>query len=532
MPVFHITAPDGSTHEITAPEGATEQDALQYAQSQLSQPAAQPQPTQPSAPPSILDHVDAAIDNFAQGATFGYADEISAGIGHALGQGDYDTLVARNRAADKSTSDRMPVTSAVSKMLGMVASPINKAIGAGVGMVRGAGYVNSALQGAAMGGISGAGDSTEGNRLSGAAVGAGFGAAGGTVAEGLANAISPTVSASVQKLIDEGVQPTFGQSIGPKAARLEEKLSSVPGLGDLIKDSQRNAIESFNRAAYNRVLDPLGKTYDGPVGHTAVRKIGDTLSQAYDDIMPHLQFAPDAQLQADLTAASAAKATMSNDAAEQFDKIVKNALPKGPTAGEDLKDLESQLTFEIGRFGKSPNPNDQKISDALSEVRTAIMDNLARANPDVADSIKAIDTGWANLVRVERAANSGKGGVFTPEGLAVAVKAADQSVRKRAVARGTALMQDLTEPGTEVLGKAYPDSGTAGRALIAGGALGFLNPKALALGAAASIPYLPGVRNLGLATLRPSWAPQAANLLGGAAPGAAGGAALRNYLGP
>lgn len=416
-------------------------------------------------------------------------------------------------------------------MIGMTASPLTKIIGLGANAARAPGYINAALQGSAIGGLAGAGDATEGNRLRGASIGTAFGAAGGIVAQGLANAVNPTVSSDVQKLIDEGVKPTFGQSLGPKAAAAEEKLSSVPGLGDLIKDSQRNAVESFNRAAYNRVLAPIGQTYDGEVGHAAVRKIGDTLSQAYDDLMPNLQFAPDAQLQTDLASAARTKARMSKSAASQFDKIVNDVIPNGAPSGSGLKNIESQLTFEIGRFGKSPDPNHQMISDALNNVRAAFMDNLARANPDAADSLNAIDEGWANLVRVERAAANGKDGVFTPEGLASAVKSADQSVRKRAVARGTALMQDLTDPGRAVLGKAYPDSGSPGRALMSGAALGMLNPKALALGAAASVPYLPGIRDLGLAASRPTWAPEVSNLL--AASGTAtGGTVAKNLLNP
>lgn len=44
MPVFHVTAPDGRTIEVTAPEGATEADAIAYAQAHLQQqpPAATP----------------------------------------------------------------------------------------------------------------------------------------------------------------------------------------------------------------------------------------------------------------------------------------------------------------------------------------------------------------------------------------------------------------------------------------------------------------------------------------------------------
>jgi hypothetical protein len=48
MPTFDITAPDGTHYEVTGPEGATEEQALQQVMAQHSQPA--PQPAQQAAP--------------------------------------------------------------------------------------------------------------------------------------------------------------------------------------------------------------------------------------------------------------------------------------------------------------------------------------------------------------------------------------------------------------------------------------------------------------------------------------------------
>ncbi|UPG96335.1 hypothetical protein [Luteibacter aegosomatissinici] len=49
MPIFHVTGPDGHTYEINAPEGATEQDAIAYAQANLAKqsPASTQAPAQP-----------------------------------------------------------------------------------------------------------------------------------------------------------------------------------------------------------------------------------------------------------------------------------------------------------------------------------------------------------------------------------------------------------------------------------------------------------------------------------------------------
>lgn len=39
MAVFHVTGPDGSVYEVNAPDGATEQDAIAYAQANLAKGA-------------------------------------------------------------------------------------------------------------------------------------------------------------------------------------------------------------------------------------------------------------------------------------------------------------------------------------------------------------------------------------------------------------------------------------------------------------------------------------------------------------
>lgn len=42
MPKYRITGPDGGTYEVTAPEGATEQDVLTYAQQNYKPAAVKP----------------------------------------------------------------------------------------------------------------------------------------------------------------------------------------------------------------------------------------------------------------------------------------------------------------------------------------------------------------------------------------------------------------------------------------------------------------------------------------------------------
>lgn len=75
MPVFDITAPDGTHYEVTGPDGATEEQALQQVQAQHGRPAGNPNGPQPS----ILDRAVASpigrgLHDVVGGALHGAAD--------------------------------------------------------------------------------------------------------------------------------------------------------------------------------------------------------------------------------------------------------------------------------------------------------------------------------------------------------------------------------------------------------------------------------------------------------------------------
>lgn len=304
--------------------------------------------------------------------------------------------------------------------------------------------------------------------------------------------------ASVNRLRERGVNPTVGQNIGPRAATAEDAASTVH---PAIASGQRRAMEEFNRAAYNEVLQPVGMAYDGPVGHQGVRAVGNALSDAYDDLVPNLRLEPGEELQTALTRALQNVPRMSESAARQFQTILEQDLPRGQLAGQGIKDVQSKITREIGRFSQSNDPSHQMIADSLREINDAIMHGLQRSNPNHAAQLAAIDDGWAHLVRLERAAANTKDGIFTPGTLLNAIKASDNSVRKRAFARGDSLMQGFASDAHTVLGNRYPNSGTFGRAAAATGILGgasAISPTAAAGLAASSLAYTPfGQRTLG-----------------------------------
>jgi hypothetical protein len=159
------------------------------------------------------------------------------------------------------------------------------------------------------------------------------------------------------------------------------------------------------------------------------------------------------------------------------------------------------------------------LGDALKEVGSQLNALVTRSNPKYAAELKAINTGYANFKRVQKAAGylGADEGVFTPAQLQSAVKAADFSKDKARFAEGNAFMQDLSGAGKSMLSNKVPDSGTAGRLWLGGGALasGALNP-AIPMGLIGGAAlYTPQAQNLmrGLVSSRPQSAQAVADAL-------------------
>jgi hypothetical protein len=367
---------------------------------------------------------------------------------------------------------------------------------------------------------------------------AAIGAAGGGVGHALGRAISgvinPAVSKSTKAALDEGITPTIGQMLGGTAANVENKLTSMPFVGDMIKQGQRATTLDFNRAAYNRALKPIGQNADNlPLGHEGILAIKKTLGDNYDDILSKISFKGDAQAGrelADITR-EMGSGNVTPAVAEQFNRILKNnVLSKmsdgANMSGERYKIVLGDLSNLAKTYGKSLDPNQQILGQQLGKVQEVLKDNLVRTNPDYAGKLQANHNAYANFVRLRQAA-AGVGtenGIFTPSQLAAAVKAQDSSVGKGASATGKALMQDLVKTGKDIA-PTFPDSGTASR-LGEMATLGTLltQPQlaipAAAGGVIASAPYTPAGKKLAAALLtrRPASAPAIAQGVQGMSP--------------
>jgi hypothetical protein len=393
----------------------------------------------------------------------------------------------------------------------------------------------AAIQGAALGAAQPAVDT--GERFTNAAFGAGGGAGGQALFKGAASLVKPNTDPNALRMIAEGITPTPGQLLGGGFKRAEEGLTSVPIVGDSIKAAQGRAVGDLNRAAINRALTPVGaKLPKGMTGREAIEFAGDELGKRYDALLPKLTTQADGDFIQDISGLQNMMATGSIDPAKakQFEAILQNQLlgkfqpgaNGAPTlTGETMKAIEGDLGQLARQFRASPDPDQRMLGDALMEVQDTLRRNVERSNPQFAAELKAINTGYANFKRVQKAASSvaAEDGVFSASQLQNAVKASDRSKDKGAFAKGKALMQDLSEPAKAVLGPKVPDSGTPFRLLTTGGAAtaGYLLDPSVAL-AALTAPALysrPGQSALAaLIASRPAGAEPVSNALRRLAP--------------
>lgn len=420
------------------------------------------------------------------------------------------------------------------RLLGNVASPVNIALGAAA-PARLATLGGRMAAGAGLGAASAAtAPVTEGDFATEKAKQVSFGVAAGgalpAIAAMFGRAISPNAATNpeLQLLKREGVKPTIGQSLGGAANAVEEKMQSLPIMGDAIRAARTKAQEQFNLAALNRAGSHVGAKAD-KIGKEGVREIGDAISDAYESGKRAMgAFQLDRQAAVELRTLRQMANNLPDRERKAFDSVWNlldgEVSPNGHITAEGFKRFDSKVGLDASRFQGSQDAYQQQAGDAIKELQRVVVEAGKRAKPQAAKQLSKADEAWANLVRVEGAATRAvnHGGVFTPGQLGMAVRGADRSVRDRATARGTALMQDLSSAGQNVLGNKIPDSGTPTRLMYGLGGLGagYLDPSipiGLLAGAGA---YAPPVQRalVGAATSRPASAEAIRELLNRTSP--------------
>jgi len=348
-------------------------------------------------------------------------------------------------------------------------------------------------EGAAGGAVLGAADTPPGESygqhaatgaLTGGAVSGALGAVGKII--GGAN-----LSPHAQLLKDEGVTLTPGMVGGKIANDIEQKMSSWPIVGPLVADSRRQAVHEMNDAALQRALTPIGE--DLPKGMPVQEAIDYTktkLSDAYKQILPNLNFAPDAAYTADMQAVLAKQAQLPDALRTSFDQTMNDLIAKatvpGPNGtqvltGDALKKAESVLGQKAKNFMSSGDAFQRDLGNVYRDALTAFRAGVVRQNPQYGPQLQAINNGFSVLAIMRQAGNNLKNpeNPIMPGALSSAVRSKSGGVDKDQFARGVANMQDMSGAANAVLGATVPDSGSIGRLMMGTGLLGGIGIPAL-----------------------------------------------------
>jgi hypothetical protein len=519
MPIARFQLEDGRVARFEVPEGTSPEQA----QSMMMEHFAPTQATPEIKPLSKMDKVlKGVIDPIEGGAQLltemlpksvvnaGDAAQNwiaeKTGLMNKLPRGGSPELFKQNEAeyqARRGGDTGMDWA----RIAGNVVSPANLALAAKLPMAaKGAGMAAKTAIGALGGGLSAlTAPVTEGEfwneKAKQVGTGALFGGATPAVMNGVSRVINPNASNNekLALLLKEGVKPTIGQTLGGWANRAEEAATSLPFIGDAIGAARNRAKEQFNQAAVNRATAPIGAKVEG-MGTQAVNEasnlIGDALNKAEKALVG---FSIDKQAKTELDSLKAlASSGLEGRERNTVKKYFSDYLSKPALTAETYTELNSKLGADIARF-KAGDAYQQKVGDALAEVKDILSNNAMRANPSAAEDLHKAREAYANLVRLEGASKGAKStdGVFTPGQLLTAVQGADRSVRDRATSHGTALMQDLASAGQSVLGNKLPNSGTADRMIYGGGILG------LGAGGMASLPATAALVGSGVAAYTP-----------------------------
>jgi hypothetical protein len=293
--------------------------------------------------------------------------------------------------------------------------------------------------------------------------GALFSYLGGKAVNALAHWVKPVVDPAVKALKEAGVELTPGMVNGAKRMAQEDRAVSRPVVGGAIAADRQATLVTFNTATANRILEPLGVKVPAAVkpGFDTVGFAHDTVSDAYDKVIPKLSVALDPQ--AFVAKIVPAAQNLKTAQREHLQQIISNQLGNGQLQGRALKNAQGELRRLAGTFVKDPNADNQELGRALWHVDDELSAQMMAQNPKYAPDLQKANQAFRGLAILEDAASRADNGVVNTGGLKQAVRRADPSRRKADSGRGLAFLQDWSNTARNIIPAITPDSGTAGR---------------------------------------------------------------------
>ena len=428
----------------------------------------------------------------AQGITFGTADEIEGFVRSLLGEKTYKQERDKIRAGLEKFRSDFPVEAYGTE----IAASIPTMGGAAAGLAR-LGVRGAMKQAGAGGAAYGAGAAEE---MEDVPVSAALGGALGVGGEALA----PVVSRQA-KALGKKIPLTVGQYY-PGLKRAEEALTSMPFIGGGIRAQQERGMKAFPVFMYNRALKPLGvELPKNTPPRLAFSKARDIFNQKYKQALSGVEIDASDKFLDELSGiVSSAKQNFGEvgrkEATDFENTVIKEVLGRvknGKLSGEAIQDIQKTIGLEATKYQKSPEPINQKVFDALTELDVNMMDLIAKYSPANKELLQKTNKAYSQFVPLRAAQAKAMEGVFTPAQAMSAVRAEERKAGAAGLGRlaaGEGRMQKPIEMAQNIIGKSLPDSGTAGRLLTGaalyggGGALvgapGDMSPEGAILGLA------------------------------------------------
>lgn len=441
-----------------------------------------------------IDRPDAgdALKGFATAAVeqIPFADEYVAGAAGLLSGRGYDEIRDEQMQDRQYLNDTQGAARDAGGVAGFAAGLFAPGVATGTRFIQGATgaerLARAGLVGSAGGLLYGSGN-TDGNLAeraeagaTGALTGYGAGAIGQRTVDALTSAAARRAAqpATPQRLLSQaGVDLTPGQLLGGLAKRIEDGSTSIPILGDAIRGAQRRGLETFDTAATNAALEPIGVRTASSAGRQGVRDADDAVSAAYRDALDGVTVARDADFDAAISQVRQG-ARLTPTLRRNLNAVLDDVLSRfdgDAVAGDVWKQVDSELAASIRAAdrGAANAPEQRILRDRLQEAREAVGGLLERNNAAAFEGVRRADRASAQYRLVRKASSdvaaAGRGGNASPATLNRAVVSAGG---ERRAARGESLLQDLTDDAMAVLPQTVPDSGTAFRSLLSVGGLG------------------------------------------------------------
>ena len=304
---------------------------------------------------------------------------------------------------------------------------------------------------------------------------------GEKVGAGLSRLASqPWAQEGVKELYEKGLRPTFAQAVGGVLKTAEEKLGSFPVIGGPITAARERAIESFNKGSMQDILSDVstatGENFSGvklEAGSKGLKTVKDIVGRTYDNIAQNTSAVIPVEFGTALNGLkSQAAQELPKEMSEQLNRLIDfhvlDRLRSGQNiTGNEIKKIDEALSEKISNYA-SGDPDHRDMAKVLGSVKSTMIDMFADQNPDYANALKAVDMAYYKLATLGKASTSSVvNEMATPAQMLQTMRGKDKSSWRSGFATRSMPWSDWAGGAQQILGNTYPDSGTAGRMLLA-----------------------------------------------------------------